>query len=533
MNTRNTQQATDSEYEVSTPTLENRKKGRSSIKKRQITVEYLPSVQIQIILPYDLKVFHTSNWLLTHARNSLAEECKRQGLQADPISSVTTLKTTNNDFCIDYLLTSKDQRLSYLPSEITLVTHERTSNADSLTKVGLEDFELKARIGQGTHSQIFLVRWKADGMFYALKQMPKSKLTSKLQQKLLLERDVMAKVDSPFIVKLHFAFQTENFTYYVMDYAHFGTLATLESKVLNFKENDIKFYAAELILAFDALHSHGYSYGNLKKENLLIALGGHIMLCDFEKLTDFGNSPGLKPKEDTTRMDTIKEVEEDGEKKPTDFTSDFRSLGIFLYELLFGYTPSIENFTQTLSARADPKQPMLTPACKDLVFALIKEQPTNEPKKIRKYLEHQWFKSWSIQDLEEKNVEAPYVPDPLTISLSVMEGDASNIESTSPRGTKSRSLAIKGFTFINLQPEEVQRQKELMLQKTQSESYSWSRRVKSISISGDSKLNPHQGDESIGTEEFTDSATTRVKRVMHFRSHSNTQLLSKKGLTYR
>ena len=62
------------------------------------------------------------------------------------------------------------------------------------------------------------------------------------------------EVKHPFIVGLHYAFQTPERYYFVLDYVNGGDLFHHLKKNIRFSENVAKIYAAEIILAIDYLH---------------------------------------------------------------------------------------------------------------------------------------------------------------------------------------------------------------------------------------------------------------------------------------
>lgn len=97
-------------------------------------------------------------------------------------------------------------------------------------------------------------------------------------------------------MKLHYAFQTDEKLYLIMDFLNGGELFTHLRQEERFSEEKIKFYAAEIILALEALHQNGIVYRDLKPENILIDHEGHI------RLTDFGLSKSgiFKQKDDLT-----------------------------------------------------------------------------------------------------------------------------------------------------------------------------------------------------------------------------------------
>ena len=96
----------------------------------------------------------------------------------------------------------------------------------------------------------------------------------------------MAEIQHPFIVKLHYAFQTEGKLYLVLEFLKGGDLFTRLSKEVMFTEEDVKFYLAELALALDHLHDLGIIYRDLKPENILLDDDGHIKLTDFGLIKD-------------------------------------------------------------------------------------------------------------------------------------------------------------------------------------------------------------------------------------------------------
>ena len=95
---------------------------------------------------------------------------------------------------------------------------------------------------------------------------------------------ILERLNNPFIVKLHFAFQTPERLYFVIDFLNGGELFFHLRKETRFRENRAKFYAAEIVLALECLHQNGIIYRDLKPENVILDQFGHL------KLTDFGLS---------------------------------------------------------------------------------------------------------------------------------------------------------------------------------------------------------------------------------------------------
>ncbi|KAK2519674.1 Rps6ka3 [Columba guinea] len=167
--------------------------------------------------------------------------------------------------------------------EIAITHHVKEGHE----KADPSQFELLKVLGQGSFGKVFLVK-KISGsdarQLYAMKVLKKATLKVRDRVRTKMERDILVEVNHPFIVKLHYAFQTEGKLYLILDFLRGGDLFTRLSKEVMFTEDDVKFYLAELALALDHLHSLGIIYRDLKPENILLDEEGHI------KLTDFGLS---------------------------------------------------------------------------------------------------------------------------------------------------------------------------------------------------------------------------------------------------
>ncbi|KAB0405940.1 hypothetical protein E2I00_012947, partial [Balaenoptera physalus] len=104
-----------------------------------------------------------------------------------------------------------------------------------------------------------------------------------------MERDILAEVNHPFIVKLHYGSPLHMLTNLEKKYPTrkgAGRVWKTEQEIpeargaarVMFTEEDVKFYLAELALALDHLHSLGIIYRDLKPENILLDEEGHIKI---------------------------------------------------------------------------------------------------------------------------------------------------------------------------------------------------------------------------------------------------------------
>ena len=92
---------------------------------------------------------------------------------------------------------------------------------------------------------------------------------------------VFAK-SSEWITTLYASFQDEEHLYLVMEYVSGGSFrALLNNRETIMKEEEARFYVAEMILALEELHRQRYIHRDIKPDNYLLDSKGHIKLADF------------------------------------------------------------------------------------------------------------------------------------------------------------------------------------------------------------------------------------------------------------
>ncbi|KAJ7996809.1 hypothetical protein DPEC_G00222380 [Dallia pectoralis] len=151
------------------------------------------------------------------------------------------------------------------------------------TRIKRDDFHILKVIGRGTFSEVAVARMRSTQQVYAMKIMNKWDMLKRGETACYQEeREVLLKGDRRWITELHYAFQDDNYLYLVMDYYVGGDLLTLLSKFGDrFPEDMAQFYLAEMVMAIDSLHRMGYVHRDIKPDNILLTVEGHIRLGDF------------------------------------------------------------------------------------------------------------------------------------------------------------------------------------------------------------------------------------------------------------
>ncbi|XP_073269888.1 phototropin-1 [Primulina huaijiensis] len=277
-------------------------------------------------------------------------------------------------------------------------------------EIGLKHFKPIKPLGSGDTGSVHLVELCETGHYFAMKAMDKNVMLNRNKvHRACAEREILDVLDHPFLPALYASFQTKTHICLITDYYPGGELFILldrqPTKVL--REDAVRFYAAEVVVALEYLHFQGIIYRDLKPENILLQNNGHVSLTDF----DLSCLTSCKPQLLIPEIDEKKRRRKSQDAPifmaepmrasnsfvgteeyiaPEIITGeghtsavDWWALGILLYEMLYGYTPFRGKMRQKTFANIlhkdlkFPRRKEVSVQGKQLMYRLLARDPKN------------------------------------------------------------------------------------------------------------------------------------------------------------
>ncbi|KAI6182913.1 Non-specific serine/threonine protein kinase [Aphelenchoides bicaudatus] len=327
------------------------------------------------------------------------------------------------------------------------------------------DFRMIKVIGRGACGEVQLVRHLKTQKVFALKRLEKAEVIRRIDFSFFWEeKEIMTRSASDWIVKMFYSFQDHRYLFMAMEFMPGGDLVNLMSRE-EISEEWARFYIAELVLALEAVHTLGYIHRDVKPDNMLISGTGHVKLADFGTCVKLNPEGKIKCATAAGTPDYISPEVLNSQCSESTYgvEVDYWSVGIILYEMLYGEPPfyadtlvktysRIQNFDTELKF---PSDVTVSDETKDIIRRFLSAASIrlgrNGSAEVK---EHPFFRNnkWTFDNICQAT--PPFVP-----ALST-DDDTSNFEdidppehtqpeSLIPQAFNGSQLPFVGFTFSN------------------------------------------------------------------------------------
>jgi serine/threonine protein kinase len=278
-------------------------------------------------------------------------------------------------------------------------------------------FTFLSPIGKGGFGRVWKVQAKRSKQLFAMKEMHKGRVVLKRSVSAVMnERNLLARLNHPFLVNMHCAFQDREHLYLVMDYLEGGDLRYHLCKQHCFSEEQSRFFVACILLALEYLHQKHIMHRDLKPENIVLDSKGYLRVTDLgiardyrqSNASDTSGTPGYMAPEVMTRQNHK-------------YAVDFFALGVMTYEFMLGKRP------YTGPARKEIREAMLakqvkvsceelpegwSPEAADFVNQLIQRRPVTRLGYlgVKEVMHHPWMADFPWMKLRNQELSAPFQP---------------------------------------------------------------------------------------------------------------------------
>lgn len=302
--------------------------------------------------------------------------------------------------------------------QLSPTTQQHQSPKKSRRKVGLDDFSFLAVLGKGNFGKVMLAETRNTKDLYAIKVLKKDFIIENDEvESIRSEKNVFliaSKERHPFLLGLHSCFQTENRVYFVMEYVSGGDLMW-HIQQEPFTPRRAQFYAAEVLLGLKYFHDNGVIYRDLKLDNILLTLKGHVKIADYglcKERMGYGNTTGTFCGTPEFMAPEILLEQKYGRGV------DWWAFGVLIYQMLLGQSPfrgddDDEVFDAILSD--EPLYPIHMPRDSvSILQGLLTREPEkrlgSSPHDAEDIMAHDYFKNINFDDIYHCRVPPPYVP---------------------------------------------------------------------------------------------------------------------------
>jgi serine/threonine protein kinase len=285
-------------------------------------------------------------------------------------------------------------------------------------RIGLDHFNFLAVLGKGNFGKVMLAETKATKQLYAIKVLKKEFIiendeveSTRSEKRVFL---IANKDRHPFLLNLHACFQTETRVYFVSEYISGGDLM-LHIQRGQFGTKRSQFYAAEVCLALKYFHENGVIYRDLKLDNILLTLDGHIKIADYglckeemwygSTTSTFCGTPEFMAPEILLDKKYGRAV-------------DWWAFGVLIYQMLLQQSPfrgEDEDEIYDAILADEPLYPIHMPRDSvSILQKLLTREPElrlgSGPTDAQEIMSHAFFRNINWDDVYHKRIPAPFIP---------------------------------------------------------------------------------------------------------------------------
>ena len=321
---------------------------------------------------------------------------------------------------------NKSSTISISKTEVELNNSKNKNNNKDITcDLNRNMFKFNYVIGKGGFGKVWQVILKKTQEKYALKEMSKAKIIDKKSQRFINnELTLLKKLRNDFIVNIYYAFQDKDNLYLVIDFLSGGDLRFHVSRYHIFSEEQTRFFISCIIQGLSHIHYNNIIHRDIKPENLVLDSRGYVRITDFgiakenekDNSSETSGTPGYMSPEVLF-------------KKNHSFSTDFFAIGVIGFEFMRGkrpFTGSKEEikekmkdrhfFEEKVKIKDNDKiyQKGWSCECVDFINSLLEIDPNKRLGNkggINELKEHQWLKYYLWEEIENKKLDSPYMPD--------------------------------------------------------------------------------------------------------------------------
>ncbi|CAH1796451.1 unnamed protein product [Owenia fusiformis] len=245
----------------------------------------------------------------------------------------------------------------------------------------LSGFVFTEKLGSGTYATVYKA-YRKDGQreVVAVKCVEKSSLNKISTENLLTEIKLLKTLKHRHIVELKDFQWDDKYIYLIMEYSAGGDLSKFIRSKRALPQHIVKKFLQQIAQALQFLRSKNVAHMDLKPQNILLSATHSPIL----KIADFGFAQHLRTDQDVdilrgSPLYMAPEIICDRRYHPK---CDLWSVGVILYECLFGKAPFHSKSLQELEEKIRDSKPIEIPhgvqisdKCRDLLLRLLQRDP--------------------------------------------------------------------------------------------------------------------------------------------------------------